>query len=180
MALIDFECPNCGARELEPDQDQQLVCPFCGSAFGDLARICPGCGHYNETGVRHCVRCGFSLIRDCPTCSTDNWVLAEHCTRCGRDLDLIERLASRWQRTTQDRLYERQTAVAALKEQEERASQARMAQLMDVEQRRQEALARAKARQRERDRQIYTWMIVAFVVFVVVVLVIILLTAGGS
>lgn len=180
MAFIDLECPNCGAPELEPGEDQQLVCPFCGSVFGDLTRVCPGCGHYNEAGVRHCVRCGLSLVRDCPACGADNWVLAEHCTRCGRDLDLIERLASRWQQTTQERLYERRTAVAELKEQEERASQARMAGLMDVERRRQEALARARVERRERDRQVYTLVVVAFVIFVVVVLVTLLLTAGGS
>lgn len=180
MALVDLECPNCGAPELEAGADRQLRCPFCGSAFGDLARICPACGHYNEAGVRHCVDCGGALVRDCPACGADNWVLAEHCAICGRNLDLVERLAQRWQQSTQERLYERQGAMAALKEREERASQARMAELLDAERRRQEALARANTLQQERDRRMYALVIAAFVVFVVVVLVAILLTIAGG
>ena len=176
MALVDFECPNCGAPELEALDGQQLRCPFCGSVFGDLARICPACGHYNDAGVRHCEDCGAALVRDCPACGADNWALAEHCTVCGRNLDLVERLARRWQQTTQDQIYERQAAALALKEQEERASQARMAGLMDAERRRQEAVVSARAEQQQRDRQMYTLVVVAVAIFVVIVLITVLLT----
>ncbi len=181
MQLKDFECPNCGANEMETAPDQRLLCLFCGSTFGQITRICPECGHYNDDGEgRHCSECGSRIVRDCPACGADNWVLADHCVQCGRNMDLIDQMARRWQKTTQDRLYEQRAAVVSLKEQEERASQARMAEFMETERRRQEALAQAQAAQRERERQLYLvggLMVLAFVIIIILTL---LLTSGGG
>jgi hypothetical protein len=180
MQLTGIQCSNCGGNELLQGQQGQLICAYCGSAFGEVTRICPHCGHYNEAGVRHCAECGMPIIRDCPACGWDNWILAEHCVQCGRDMDVIERIARRWQQTTQQRLDERRAGMAALKDREERASQQRLAEFLELERQRQEALAQARQAQRQREQQIYRWLAVAVVVLVVVVIVAILLSAGGS
>jgi maltodextrin utilization protein YvdJ len=179
MRLTDFECPNCGAIEMVSLQTQHLVCAYCGTTFGQVARICPQCGHYNEAGGRHCALCGAQILRDCPACGADNWVRADHCVECGRNLDLIEQLARRWQKTTQQQLRERQAAMVSLKEEQERASQTRMAGFLEAERTRQEALTRAREAQWQRDRQIYVLISVAVFAFVVIVVVMLLLAAGA-
>jgi hypothetical protein len=180
MKLTDLECENCGASEMVRGQDEQLVCMFCGSSFGEVTRICPECGHYGEEGARRCSQCGSRIIRDCPTCGWDNWVLATHCVQCGRDMELIERMAHRWQRSTRQRLEERRAGMADLKDLEERASAERMSVLMEAERVRQEALALSRASQQERDRQVYMLIGVAAVVFVILVVLVLLLTSGGG
>ncbi len=180
MHLTDFECPNCGANDMVPGEKQQLICTFCGTSFGEVTRICPECGHYNEAGVRHCARCGTLLVRDCPACGAENWVVARHCVQCGRNLDLVERMARRWQQTTQQRLYDQMADMASLKEAEEKASLERMSAFMEAERIRQEALALARESQRHRDGQIYLLVVGAIVVFIIVVLLTFLLTSSGS
>jgi uncharacterized membrane protein YvbJ len=169
MELYKLECPNCGAKELVPDENGYLVCTFCHSNFGEITRICPSCGQYNEEQVRFCARCGNPLIRDCPVCGADNWILAEHCVQCGRSLDLIEQMARRWQLTTQNRLQERRGEIAQVKAEEEKASEGRMATLMEAERIRQEALALARATQRKRDRQMYL-LLAALVAIIAIII----------
>lgn len=180
MQLRDFECPNCGANDMQTGDDQRLYCLFCGGSFGEVRRICPGCGHYNEKGVRHCSECGARLVRDCPACGAVNWTLADHCVQCGRNLDIIDQMTRRWQLSTQERLAERRANVASLKDQEERASQERMAALLEAERIRQEALALARESQRERDRRIYVALGIAVLVFVCIVGLMLLLTLLGA
>jgi hypothetical protein len=180
MRLTDFECPNCGANAMAASEELELVCEYCGTALGEVTRICPRCGHYGAPGDHHCTLCGARILRDCPACGVDNWMLARYCVECGRNLDLVERMAQRWQKTTQQRLYERQAAMISLKEGEERASQARMAELMEAERKRQEALAEARALQRQRDRQLYVLAGVSIVLVVVIIVMLLLLTPGGT
>jgi len=179
MELYKIECPNCGAKELAPDENGYLVCTFCHSNFGEVTRVCPSCGSYNEEHVRFCAQCGSPLVRDCPVCGADNWVLAEHCVQCGRSLDLIEQIARRWQLTTQYRLQEWKGEVAQVKAQEQLASEERMATLMEAERIRQEALALARAAQHKRDQQIYVWLAVIVAVFVIFVAVLLILSWIG-
>ncbi len=179
MKLTDLECENCGASEMVRGEDEQLVCVFCGSSFGEVTRICPECGHYSEEGARRCSQCGSRIIRDCPTCGWDNWVLATHCVQCGRDMGLIERMTDRWQRSARQRLEQRRAGMNDLKDLEERASAERMSVLMEAERVRQEALALSRASQQERDRQVYMLVGAAVVVFVVLVVVVLILSAGG-
>jgi predicted amidophosphoribosyltransferase len=180
MKLTDFECPNCAANEMEATEDGHLHCLYCGSSFGEVARICPECGLYNEQGVRHCSRCGSQIIRDCPACGRNNWALAEYCVRCGRNLDLIEEMARRWQKGTQQRLYEHQAGMAALKEKEEQASQERMAALLEAERIRQEAIALAQESQRQRDQQMYVMAVVGLLVLVIIVIMFVVFMAVGG
>ena len=180
MQLTGIQCANCGANELLQGQQGQLICAYCGSAFGEVTRICPHCGHLNEAGVRHCAQCGQPIVRDCPACGWDNWILAEHCVRCGRNLDVIERIARRWQETTQQRLEERRSGIAALKDREERASQERLDEFLEIERQRQEGLALAQQVQRQRERQLVLVLSVAFFVLVLVVIVALLMSSGGS
>jgi ribosomal protein S27AE len=180
MELYKVECPNCGAKELAPDESGQLACAFCHSTFGEVTHVCPSCGTYNEEQVRFCEQCGSPLIRDCPVCGADNWILAEHCIQCGRSLDLIEQMARRWQLTTQQRLQEWKGEVAQVKAVEEKASEQRMASLLEAERIRQEALALARATQRKRDRQLYVWLIILVAVFVVIAVFFLVLSSIGS
>jgi hypothetical protein len=179
MELYKLECPSCGAKELALDENGYLVCTFCQSNFGEVTRVCPSCGSSNEEQVRFCERCGSPLIRDCPVCGADNWILAEHCVQCGRSLDLIEQIARRWQLTTQHRLQERKGEVAQVKAQEEKASEERMATLMEAERIRQDALALARATQRKRDQQIYVWLAILVAVFVIIAVVLVILSRIG-
>jgi uncharacterized membrane protein YvbJ len=179
MSLAVFECPNCGAHEMETAPDERLICQFCGSSFGEATRICPTCGHYNEEDVRHCSECGSQVVRDCPACGADNWVLADHCVQCGRNMDLIEQIARRWQQTAEQRLHERRVAMVSLREREERASQGRMADFMEIEQRRQEALAVAQEAQRRSERQLYMIAGVTIAVFVIVMVLVVVLTSAA-
>ncbi len=180
MEIADLECPNCGASQIEATVDGRLVCAYCDSILGAAAQMCPECGHRNDEGVRYCTECGAQILRECPACGADNWVLADHCRQCGRNLDLIERLAERWKATTQQRLYERQAGMAALKEREEQASARRMAGMMEEERLRLEALAQAEAEQRHKDRQMLAVMAGALVFLVLLVVVAIVLAAAGS
>jgi uncharacterized membrane protein YvbJ len=180
MKLTDLECENCGASEMVRGEHEQLVCVFCGSSFGEVTRICPECGHYNEEDARRCSQCGSRIIRDCLTCGQDNWVLATHCVQCGRDMELIERIADRWQQSARQRLEERRAGMNDLKVLEEQASTERMSVLMEAERVRQEALALARASQKERDRQVYMLVGVAVVVFVILVIVVLLLSVGAG
>jgi len=179
MELYKLECPNCGAKELAPDENGCLVCRFCSSSFGEVTRVCPNCGAYNEEQVRFCERCGSPLIRDCPVCGADNWILAEHCAQCGRSLDLIEQMARRWQMTTQHRLQEWKGEIAQVKAAEEKASEGRMAVLMEAERIRQEALALARATQRSRDRQMYVWLLIVVAAFIVIAVLFLILSWIG-
>jgi len=168
VRLTAFECPNCGASDMVPGPDERLLCLYCGTSFGEIQRVCLECGHYNDVGVRHCAQCSAPLIRDCPACGADNWVQAEHCVECGRNLDVIGNMARRLQQTTQERLAQQQTGMAALKEREERASQERMAVFLEMERERQEGLARAAALQAQRDRQLLILLGVGLVAVVFV------------
>ncbi len=180
MELNNFECPNCGAKNLVQDERGRLTCTFCDSSFGEATRICPNCGDYNEDGVRHCARCGTALVRDCPACGADNWALAEHCVNCGRSLDVIEQMARRWQQTTRERLQQWRAGVAELRANEESATRRRMAVLMETERARQEALLKAQAVQRQRDRQMYVMVAVSLAVFCLIVVVLLLLSLAGG
>jgi hypothetical protein len=95
-------------------------------------------------------------------------------------MDLIERMAYRWQRTTQQRLYEQQASMAVLKEQEELASRERMAPLMEAERIRQEALALARESRRKQDRQLYLLAVAGVLVIFIIVVVALLATSGGG
>jgi len=70
--------------------------------------------------------------------------------------------------------------MVSLKEREERASQERMASLLEAERLRQEALAVARDSQRQRDRQVYLVIGVAFLAFVVVAAAVLLLSCFGG
>jgi hypothetical protein len=179
MILAGFQCPNCGANGMEEVANGELHCPYCGSSFGQVTRICPQCGHYNESGARHCSECGTQLVRECPACGAENWALAEACVQCGRNLDLIEHMARRWQQTTEQRLFERRTAIHNLREEEERASEQRMADLLEAERLRQEAMALAQESQQRRDRQIYVLAAVAVAIFVLLIMALLLTSGRG-
>jgi hypothetical protein len=179
MTLADLQCPNCGAQGMEAATNGALQCPYCGSSFGQVTRVCPQCGHYNESGVRYCSECGAQLVRECPACGAENWVLADHCVQCGRNLDLIEHLAQRWQQTTEERLFERRAGIESLREEEERASEQRMVDLLEAERIRQEAVALAQRSQQRRDQQVYVLVGVALAIFVLLIIALLLTSGKG-
>jgi len=179
MELYKLECPNCGAKELALDENGYLVCRFWRQQlWRDHARLPKAVVPITKS------RCGFAsgvatVDPGLPVCGADNWILAEHCVQCGRSLDLIEQMARRWQLTTQHRLQEWKGEIAQVKAAEEKASEGRMATLMEAERIRQEALALARATQRKRDRQIYTWLVIIVVVFVLLIVLFMILSWIG-
>jgi hypothetical protein len=179
MQLTDFECPNCGASDIITTAEETLRCAYCDSFLGDALRVCLKCGHYNEDGARHCSLCGTRIVRECPVCGAGNWVLSDHCVRCGRNLNLIEEMVRRWQVTTQQRLHEQRQVVRSIKKQEEQASQARMATIMETERQRQAALVAQREYQRQRDRQMLMIIGLVAVGFVMVVLLVLVVGAVG-
>jgi len=174
----DRGCPKCGASEVVLRKDQQLACSNCGTVLGEVSRLCPSCSHYNEDGLRHCSICGTELVRECSSCGADNWVLASYCSQCGRHLGLVERLARRWQQTTQQRLYERQASMGPLKEQEEWASQGRMASIMHLE--RLEPLGLGPTARGHGDRRLLRILAVVAALLFVAFIVALLVTVGGA
>lgn len=180
MQLTDFECPNCGAADMVTTEDEKLRCAYCGSIFGEAARVCTRCGHYNDEAARHCSVCGAQVLRDCPACGWDNWVLADHCIQCGRNLDLIDQMARRLELDTRAMQERRRGDIAALKAEEERASQQRMSVFLEAERQRQEDLARARAARQARDRQMFALLGAAIVFFVVIAVLLMLLLPGGG
>jgi len=180
MQLTDFECPNCGANDMVASDDQALRCTYCDSTFGEATRICPQCGHYNDHDGRHCAECGMQIVRLCPVCAARNWVLSDHCVQCGRHLDVIDQVVRRLRMTTAERLEQQRAVIGSLKEQEERASQQRMALMLQEERLWQQALAEAQEARRQRDRQIFTLLGVAVAIFVVLVTVLLLVTSLGN
>lgn len=101
-------------RNLEPDDDGDLVCEQCGTiipedadaevAGGDDKYECPDCGHItvnpepDEEGDRICEECGCILPEklrcDCDNCGHENIEPKPNengeyfCARCGEPLDI--------------------------------------------------------------------------------------------
>ena len=141
--LHELSCPTCGAPELEATQPHGVVaCNSCGNKFtADDSVACAHCETVNKPDAEYCSACGERLKRTCTACGTENWSGAEHCTRCGRDLDALEHIAERHAKSFRETLEDRRNSASTVKAEEEEASQRRLGEMWQVEQRRQDDLA---------------------------------------
>jgi hypothetical protein len=118
-----------------------------------------------------CQYCGTSF-KVCPSCRHANGLHIEICTFCGEPLTIISQVIARHESPRVNPRWLRQTRAkaASIKASEESASLERMDAIMEIENRREEALAREHARRQVQDRRILTIMLVlgvSFVTFVV-------------
>ncbi len=176
--LHDLACPTCGAPGLEAHQPDGLVsCKFCGNKFAQDDRVaCPKCEAVNPADSSFCKDCGERLKRPCPACGTENWAGADYCARCGHNLNQVEAMARRQAQGFKGTLQEQRTAANALKEQEERDSQKRMAGLWEAEHKRQEVLIKQHAEQQRQQTRLLIVTLSLAAVFVVVLVATLILT----
>jgi len=124
-----------------------MECQYCGTSF----QVCPSCRHINDLHVEICSFCEEPL-------TIISQVIARHES---------PRVNPRW-------LKQARSKAASIKAHEESASLERMGALMEIEHRREEALAREYALRQAQDRRILTIIFVlgaSFVVFVFAVLI---------
>jgi len=153
--LQSLRCASCGASPLTDNGDGTIACPYCGSTFAHPERVCPGCQTVNESDARQCTSCGQTLRQPCARCGTLNWSQATYCQRCGASLDVLEHISSRRAETTADRIVRLQAGMTTVKEEAERASQARLAEMWGRDNARLEAMAQAKAKQQRQERLLW-------------------------
>ncbi len=168
--LQSLSCTQCGASPLSDNGDGTLSCPYCGCAFAHPERTCPHCQAINEQDARRCVSCGEVLRKPCSRCGALNWVQASHCSTCGASLDMLEHIALRRAETTAARLRRLQEEAPMIKEEAERASQARLERMWADDRTRLDALAKDKARQRTQEQIIWTiaaLIIVALLIYII-------------
>ncbi len=151
--LNDIPCSNCGSAALRVGADGRVACERCGAEHAPPRSVCAACGQVNADGARFCSGCGEGLTYACRVCGADNWSGAEACANCGRRLDLLEAVGQGMTDGLRRRLEEQRAGVNALKQEEERASQARLAKLWAADNERRERLAEAAARQAAQDKR---------------------------
>lgn len=173
--LQSLHCTQCGASPLGDNGDGTVSCSYCGTKFAHPERVCPQCGAVNEQDTRQCVSCGQRLREPCVRCGTLNWVHASHCRSCGALLNVLEHIAARRAETTAERLHRFQAGMPALKQEAERASQARLDAMWAKERARMEALAQARAEQQRQERLIWTLAAVGIGIVLITILVLALI-----
>ncbi|MBM4422038.1 MAG: hypothetical protein FJ030_01435 [Chloroflexi bacterium] len=148
--LHELSCPKCGAPGLEAHQPNGIVvCRHCGNQFADDGQIaCPHCESINPPDADFCHKCGDKLKRTCPACGGENWMGADYCAACGHNLDAIASMANRHTQGFKGTLQQQRELANLLKAEEESSSQKRMADLWDIEKRRQANLEHQRARLR--------------------------------
>ena len=165
-----FQCPDCGKGPLKDDKDGTLTCPHCNSKFAHPERVCPRCETINELSARQCVTCGQVLKKVCPQCQTINWVDATLCRQCGASLTVLDQIAARNAESNAEHIQRRQSGMAAIKVETQRASQERLAKMWDQEHQRLETIARNKAKQRR--QELVIWLLVAAIILAAIIFVI--------
>ena len=163
--LQSLRCASCGASPLTDNGDGTIACPYCGSTFAHPERVCPRCQTVNESDARQCTACGQTLRQPCARCGTLNWSQATYCHRCGTSLDVLEHIASRRAETTADRIVRLQAGMTTVKEEAERASQARLDEMWGRDNARLEAMAIAKSKQQRQERLL--WVIASLAILAV-------------
>jgi len=112
----------------------------------------------------------------CPVCGWQNPRRSEVCANCGEPLTMIGRVLTRQGTAGPPPWLSRvRSRAGGLKEQEARASELRMEQLLDIDRRRHLDDARTLARQRATERQVVLVVgvgagVLAFIVVALVVL----------
>jgi len=169
--LKELNCPKCGAPGLEAHQpDGVVVCSFCGNTFAaDSSIACPHCETVNPPDAGFCKSCGKKLRSNCPACGAQNWAGADFCAACGHNIDIVSVMAERRAQGFRGTLQQQRDSANQLKQEDEIASQKRLASMYEVEERRQAHLARQRAEQTRQQNLLLGAAIGLIVVFVIAV-----------
>ncbi|RMH00299.1 MAG: hypothetical protein D6706_04215 [Chloroflexi bacterium] len=153
--IAELLCPNCtNVIELAAQHPDKIQCPTCEHQFLLTDHMCPVCFTYHAEKTVVCHACGKALNRLCRHCHTTNWSGDEICQNCGQHIDLITQISDYTQARPGSRLHEDSETIRKIKEQEQKASEERMAELLEIEKQRREEIYRRMAAQQKRERQL--------------------------
>lgn len=180
--LSDLRCPGCNAPGLVDTNEGELVCQYCASRFAQPDRVCPSCNALSEVDDLDCPNCGQALRGLCPACNTPNSLQAKLCRRCGVPLDLLASVIDRQFASPAGLIYERSEAARAFKQQEEKASRERLAEMWRQEKERAQWLSASQARQKQQEKRLITIAAVLSVMMLVVAVisVVLIVVWGGG
>jgi len=117
---------------------------------------CSACGALCLPGARHCPSCGSELGMVCLHCGALNAATAQFCQNCGQSFNIVEPILERVTSGRYGWLTRVQQDADSVKELEEKASQARLSAMWEIEAQRREELSQARA-ERERQQRILVW-----------------------
>jgi uncharacterized protein YbaR (Trm112 family) len=167
--LEQISCPKCGQLIDVPEQEQTATCTSCGGHFTLAGHLCHRCHTYHPESAVICAECGTILNRICNTCHTSNWAGSERCHQCSTPLDVTEILSRHLPGSTSGRLSQQMAFSRQIKEEEEAASQRRMAELTAIEEARQAELRARLQKQQRQDRLLVVGgMMIAAVVLLLI------------
>jgi uncharacterized protein YbaR (Trm112 family) len=174
--LQEIACPNCRNALAVSEDGRPVVCAGCGTQFLLPGHLCYRCHMYHQQEAVICSQCSTPLNRVCPECRTSNWGGNEHCQSCGSPLDVMNVLSRQQKGFTADRLAQQMVTGRQIKQQEEEASQRRMAEMMAIEEARQLELRQRLRKQKEQERQMLVLLFGGVGLFLIIVVLYILLT----
>ncbi|MCJ7511775.1 MAG: hypothetical protein MUO23_02260 [Anaerolineales bacterium] len=127
----------------------------------NLEQVCPSClslDLVHEPGAWTCQQCG--MVFDpplvlCPSCGGANVADDDACAACGRPLTLVDQVLNRHSNPrTPTFLASVRDQAPALKESEQRSSEARSQEFLEIDRRREEQQAIQEAQRRRSDRML--------------------------
>ncbi|NIM92549.1 MAG: hypothetical protein GTO18_02380 [Anaerolineales bacterium] len=140
------KCPSCGAPGLIQTQSGGLHCHYCHSSFKGKPYLCPSCGWINFKNE-------------------------ESCPKCGEPLTVVSQVMRRQDVSGTPSWLERsQSQASDLKDHEEKASQRRLSKLIEIDRRREDALAEEAARRAQRDRKLFTYVFLFGIIFITIII----------
>ena len=167
--IPEMRCPVCD-KGIELNSDVvDVTCLQCQTTLHLRDRLCPNCGTYHSQPPASCSNCGLGMTARCPSCNVPNWTGDEICQQCGADLDLIARLTA--QASTAERLHVQMNRAHAIKAQEEAASNARLAHMLEEEKAEREALRRRLEAQQAQEQKMLKIVIIGAGLLLVILIV---------
>jgi predicted amidophosphoribosyltransferase len=157
-------CQQCGAVLQRTDQGG-AVCPYCQTEFTPTAHICPQCQQEAQEDVEYCAHCGASLKVACPECGFANWNGVKYCVRCGANWEAAWRMIHGFQQAYVRQRASQQERLHSLRQEEEKQSQLRMQQFINVD--RQRILGETKEAEsaKRRENLLVRLVAIGFIVF---------------
>jgi len=150
MAIQRIACLSCGSDRFTRDEQNHLVCDYCGSVFRTRDNVCPACQAVNPSDSLHCNQCGERLKRRCTVCGHDNPGNAEYCANCDNALDILEFITRRYaEQGVQDR-----AVLVESKQKDTAYVEEQSARLRQIDAERIAALRQQKAEQMRQERMV--------------------------
>ena len=154
MVIEHITCLSCGGHSFARDENEHLLCNFCGSVFRTKDTVCPHCNTVNQVNSLHCIKCNQRLSRTCSVCSHVNRGDAEVCDNCATQLDIIEFITRRYRDSAEGFLGTRSKELVEIKKQDQEFMAAQSARFKEEEKKRQAALKTQREDFKERERKL--------------------------